>query len=370
MKRLVALLAALCALPADADVWNARYGVAETFNFPLFNADGSLDVDEADGGTEVSLSCNEGAETTATNDFADEGNFYSIALTATEMECERIAVVIAATTTHVFFIATVGNASAFTPFVPADVQQVSGDGTAADNLELAFDDTAGAVPWLGITDQGTAQSATGTTLVLRAATPFSSDDANLGSTLWAHGSTQGYWQARAIKGYVTSTDTATVDTWDVTPSGTITYKVIGTAPGSSTDVNVASVTDGALVVADFHADAILTPAEAQTAAAAALEQLAILDANLLNCTVDTANFAGSTTTLACDLTDRDGAAITSNIATGDMTGRGIEITSGAQRYEFRFFNSTTWDGTNNELQLTLSRALPATLADAVTAIIR
>lgn len=117
MKRLLSILAfALLAVNAAfAEVWQARYGVAETFNFKLYNADGTLDVDEVDGGTEVSLSCNEGAETTATNDFVDEGTFYSIALTATEMQCERIAVVIAATTTEVFFIQTTDNASAMTP---------------------------------------------------------------------------------------------------------------------------------------------------------------------------------------------------------------------------------------------------------------
>lgn len=88
----------------------------------------------------------------------------------------------------------------------------------------------------------------------------------------------------------------------------------------------------------------------------------------LNCTVNTANFAGSTTTLACILTDTDGAAVTS--ATGKLTGSEIEILSGAQAREKRYVFSTTWDGTNGELQITLDRALPATLADAVTAIIR
>lgn len=88
----------------------------------------------------------------------------------------------------------------------------------------------------------------------------------------------------------------------------------------------------------------------------------------LNCTVNTANFAGSTTTLACILTDTDGAAVTS--ASGKLTGAEIEILTGAQAREKRYVFSTTWDGTNNELQITLDRALPATLADAVTAIIR
>jgi hypothetical protein len=115
MKFVTALIALAAPFCLSAEVWEARYATAETFNFKLYNADGTLDVDEVDSGTEVSVSCNEGAETTATNDFADEGNFYSIALTSGEMTCERIAVVVAATTTEVFFIQTVGHASAMTP---------------------------------------------------------------------------------------------------------------------------------------------------------------------------------------------------------------------------------------------------------------
>jgi hypothetical protein len=118
MNRIItALLLVALSFAVSAEVWQARYGVAETFDFKLYNADGTLDIDEADGGTEVSLSCNEGAETTATNDFVDEGTFYSIALTASEMQCERIAVVVAATTTEVFFIQTIDNTSAMTPMI-------------------------------------------------------------------------------------------------------------------------------------------------------------------------------------------------------------------------------------------------------------
>jgi hypothetical protein len=133
MKKIFALLLGISAVvPAYGDVWQAKYGVAETFNFKLYNADGTLDVDESDGGTEVSLSCNEGAETTATNDFADEGTFYSIALTAAELQCERVAVVIAATTTEVFFIQTNSHASAMSPNVDANVTQFGGtNGTFA-----------------------------------------------------------------------------------------------------------------------------------------------------------------------------------------------------------------------------------------------
>jgi hypothetical protein len=293
---LTALLLVALSFTASAEVWQARYGVAETFNFKLYNADGTLDVDEADGGTEVSLSCNEGAETTATNDFADEGTFYSIALTAAELQCERVAVIIAATTTEVFFIQTIDNTSAMTPTivqtgdsfarlgapagasvsadiaaieaqtddigaagagltnidlpnqtmditgtlstvttvtnaVTANMTQISGDSAAADALETAFDLTTGAVSPLGIARQGTAQSATGTTLVLDASAPFA-DDTAIGMTLVACGSTQGYCQSRVVTDYVTSSDTATVETWTVTPSGTITYYLFATAPST------------------------------------------------------------------------------------------------------------------------------------------
>lgn len=136
---LTALLLAALSFAASAEVWQARYGVAETFNFKLYNADGTLDVDESDGGTEVSVSCNEGAETTATNDFVDEGTFYSIAVTATEMQCERIAVVVAATTTEVFFIQTSANASAMTPSYEANV------GTITDGAIVAADFASGAI---------------------------------------------------------------------------------------------------------------------------------------------------------------------------------------------------------------------------------
>jgi hypothetical protein len=124
-----------------------------------------------------------------------------------------------------------GSALGYIANAPVNVAQISGDSTAADNLETAFDDTAGAVAWNGIIDQGTAQSATGTTLVLRSAASFA-DDTPIGATLMVHGSTQGYWQTRTITDYVSATDTATVEAWTVTPSGTITYKIFATAPSA------------------------------------------------------------------------------------------------------------------------------------------
>jgi hypothetical protein len=180
---------------------------------------------------------------------------------------------------------------------PVNVAQISGDSAAADALELAYDDTAGAVPSQGITDQGTAQSATATTLVLRAAATFA-DDTPIGSTLWAFGSDQGYWQSQPILDYVGATDTATVDGWTVTPSGTITYKVFGSAPGSG----VAQTGDayarlgapaGASVSADIAAVKVDTAAavddtnELQTDWANGGRLDLILDARASQASVDT-----------------------------------------------------------------------------------
>lgn len=131
--------------------------------------------------------------------------------------------------------------------VPCDVIAISGDTTAADNLETSFDDTAGAVPWESIIDQGTAQAATGTTLQLRAGAAFA-DDEIIGAVIVITGGSAGVGQARAITDYVASTDTATVDAWTTTPTGTITYKVFAAAPADATAAAIKAVTDKLLTL--------------------------------------------------------------------------------------------------------------------------
>lgn len=93
----------------------------------------------------------------------------------------------------------------------------------------------------GLIAYGTAQSASATTVVLAAATSLA-DDVIVGAVLGARGSTQGYWQYRVITDYVNSTDTATVDTWTVTPSGTITYVVFAGPPADATNLPAVNVT--------------------------------------------------------------------------------------------------------------------------------
>ncbi len=69
----------------------AEYGRAKTINFHLVEVDGvDFRIDAADGGTDCSISKDEGADTTCTNDFVDEGIGYSLALTATELQAARI----------------------------------------------------------------------------------------------------------------------------------------------------------------------------------------------------------------------------------------------------------------------------------------
>jgi hypothetical protein len=100
----------------------------------------------------------------------------------------------------------------------------------------------GAAHALGIVDQGTAQSATSSTIVLRSAAAFA-DDEPVGMIVVTTGGT-GVGQARVITDYVSSTDTATVSpNWQTTPSGTIEYKIFAAAPaptasGSLPPVNV------------------------------------------------------------------------------------------------------------------------------------
>lgn len=129
--------------------------------------------------------------------------------------------------TTVATVTTTGTASAVTALSSGAISEAS------------YATTAGTFAPLGIIDQGTAQSATSTTLVLRSAAAFA-DNTLAGAVVAVLGSTQGYWQARAIKTNTLSDDTVNVDAWTVTPSGTITYRIFAAPPAPTTppDVNV------------------------------------------------------------------------------------------------------------------------------------
>jgi hypothetical protein len=197
-----------------------------------------------------------------------------------------------------------------------DVVEISGDSTAADNLEADFDETAGAVLRSGILDQGTAQSATATTIVLRAGASFGNDTL-IGATVIANGSTQGYAQAKVITDYDSATDTATVSTWAVTPSGTITYKVHGSAAGASTvDANVVQIS-GDSTAAD-NLEAVLDGTGGVTLVASAVTLTTPITANMTQISGDTTaadnleSYTDGTDRIGVDVKEINGTVVNGN----------------------------------------------------------
>ena len=108
----------------------------------------------------------------------------------------------------------------------------------------------------GVIASGTAQAATGTTIQLASGETFA-DDEILGATVVITSGTTGVGQSRLINDYVGATDTATVDAWTTTPTGTIAYDVIATPPGSVSnpvDVNVSKMNGATLLGAGTTGD--------------------------------------------------------------------------------------------------------------------
>lgn len=119
-----------------------------------------------------------------------------------------------------------------------DVATTGEAGIDLANINLAV----GAVPAYGIVDNGTAQAATSTTLTLRAAAAFA-DNALTGATILITGGTTGVGETALIASNVGSTDVATIAAWSggVTPTGTITYVIFGTAAGTGGGASAADV---------------------------------------------------------------------------------------------------------------------------------
>lgn len=199
---------------------------ASDAGYTLLDTDG-IDFDGITGihGFSVNLGDNTDAG------FYAVGSSYFVVVSAVTVDSQTVNF-IAAT-----FRIIVAENTAGTPVV--DVGRISNDATAADNLEALLDGTlTGPYAAFGILESGTAQSATATTLVGRAAGAVA-DDAFNGCVLLALGSTQGYWQAAAITDTTLSSDTFTIVSWpSATPSGTITYVVIGVPNSSAVPLSV------------------------------------------------------------------------------------------------------------------------------------
>lgn len=253
-----------------ADLRIAEYGVAYVLDFALVALNGvDLAIAAADGGTDCTIRKDQGADATATNDFVDRGLSQSLSVSATEMQAKEIIVHVVDTSApkvymdYVCVIQTVNNASAQIPYLLADALRISGDATAADNLETAFDDTAGAVPWMGIVDQGTLQSGSGTAAVLRAAAAFA--DSELVGAVIVITSGTGVSQRRVIEANTGATDTLVVDPAWTTNPGAAGYKIYAVAPAPTTalpDVNVKTVNGNSQTAADIGAQLATIAAQA------------------------------------------------------------------------------------------------------------
>lgn len=217
------------------------------------SAGGEGGVDWANVGspsTTVSLSGTTVATTTTATNVTTVNGLAAGVLTATAIAGDAITAAKVAADVGTEIATAVLSAASSSP-ITANMTQISGDSAAADALETAFDGTAGPVPELGIVDRGTAQSASATGVVLRSAAAFA-DDTLIGMTILVFGSTQGYWQSRVITDNALSGDAVTVDTWTVTPSGTITYIILGTPPASASAPIPASVVEVTQAgIADF-----------------------------------------------------------------------------------------------------------------------
>lgn len=140
MKRLALLLSLLVAPPAWAcEHYSRKYNTATTVDFCLWKSDGTefkTDAASADG--DVMVMKDEGAEANiaASTEFTDEGQCYSLALTATETTAARIKVLIVDQGTKAWLdkcltIETYGHASAQHDIPDANTAKWSGTTVAA-----------------------------------------------------------------------------------------------------------------------------------------------------------------------------------------------------------------------------------------------
>lgn len=188
---------------------------------------------------------------------------------------------------------------------------------------------------LGLVAYGTAQAATGTTLQLAAASAFANDELN-GAVVVITGGT-GVGQSRVITDYVSSTDTATVDTWTTTPSGTITYVVFAAPPASATALPAVNVTQVggtaqtagdlgagvAAILADTGTDGVVVAAASKTGyTLTATTGLGNQTANL------TGNLSGSVGSVTGAVGSVTGAVGSVTGAVGSVTA-GVTLATGA-----------------------------------------
>lgn len=211
-------------------VKNAAYRVI----FPIFDADGDLVTGAT--GLDSEVSKDQGTFADCTNEateIATASGMYYLDLTSTEMNADCVAVIVkttssgAKTTPIVLYPQEAGD-------IPVDVQSISGDSTAADNLEAAADGTGynlggGSVVAVSVTADsvhtGTAQSGGSATVTLAAGASATNDIYNYQRIDITSGTGSG--QSAIITDYDGTTKVATVDhAWQTTPDNTSVYRVV------------------------------------------------------------------------------------------------------------------------------------------------
>jgi hypothetical protein len=175
----------------------------------------------------------------------------------------------------------------------------------------------GAYPSLGIIDSGTAQAVTATTLQLRSAANFDTNDEIVGATCVISTATTGAGQSRTVTAYTNSTDTATVATWTTTPTGTITYVCYGTS-SSSGSVSIAS---GGITAASYASGAapLMPTVTGRTLDVSATGEAGIDWANIGSPTT-TVNLSGTTISTTQAVASVSGAVGSVTGAVGSVTG--------------------------------------------------
>ncbi len=225
-----------------------KYGAAATINFTLVKPDG-VDFEPAAtfAAGDLKIMKDEGVEANTTNLPGDEGQGYSLVLTAAEMQAARIVIYLVDQTAGkvwldaALVVETYGNASAQHAFdlgvsqQQVDAVKISGSAAAADSVEANIGNLDAAVSGVETTsDNGTAQGGGLNTITLRAGAS-SVDDYYNNAVVAVTGGT-GVGQSAIIENYTGSTRVAQVNgTWATQPDATSQYKVFpfGSVPGAS-----------------------------------------------------------------------------------------------------------------------------------------
>lgn len=195
----------------DATVLPVK-GQAYRVTFPILDADGDLVTGATSLDSEVSKDGATFADcTNEATEIATSSGMYYLDLTATEMTADTVAIIVKTAT------------------------------SGAKTTPIVLYPSGTVVPEFGIVRRGTPQSITSTTTTIDASAAFG-DNVLAGMVLGVYGSTQAYWQYRAVNSNVGSTDVITHDAWTTTPSGTLTYIIYAGAPMSSTTTLSNNVT--------------------------------------------------------------------------------------------------------------------------------